>query len=105
MVEDWQWAIGAAISLGLLVLGLGNRDRALQRQISDGRKENVEAIAEAKRDMGQKIEREIESLHSRVGRVQENYVRRDDFQTVITGWEKRIDEVKRDLREDLRRIE
>lgn len=96
-MEWWQWGPAAVALIGL-VLTLGNRDRALQRQIADGKSDASKAIDAVKADLRSTLDHDSEAIHERIGRVQENYVRRDDLDGHLVRIEKVFDEIKSDQR-------
>jgi len=91
-MDDSGIGLGPLILLGVGLLGaIGGvilRDRQVMQSIKDG----DEAI-------GQRLKESDDKLHSRVDRVKDEYVRRDDLHAHIARIEKSVDEVKDGMRE------
>lgn len=107
-MELWQWALMALISavacgasvFGVILVVMG-RDRSLIQFIGQSKAETMAAIELAKDDLRKYAKSGHDDLHARINRVQETFVRRDDFD----AHERRAGKSFDDLRADMRRLD
>lgn len=93
-MEIWQ----IAVALIPVVLAAMARDRSMMTMISGTRNDWQNSIAAAKEDCRKMLDAGTGTLHDRISRVRDEYVRRDDLDGHLQRMEKQFDEVRNEMR-------
>lgn len=97
-MELWQLALGlagVAISVGVPMMA---RDRAMMTMIGSTRSDWERAITSAKEDSHKLLDAATNAIHDRIGRVRDEYVRRDDLDGHLGRWDKQFDDLRGEMR-------
>lgn len=87
MEEDFKWLVGILVGFAAMIGGFITRDRQMARQIREG----------------------DDSLHDRINRVKDEYVRKDDLDQTVrrleTGMKEMRDEIRHNNTETTKRLD
>lgn len=96
-METWQVLVSIGGLAVPIVLAAMARDRALMAMITGTRTDWQNAIAVVKDDTRKMTDTAATTLHDRISRVRDEYVRRDDFDAHSRRMDKQFDTIHAEL--------
>lgn len=96
-MEIWQVLVSTGGLAVPIVLAAMARDRSMMAMITTTRGDWERAIAAAKDDGRKMIDTASTTLHDRISRVRDEYVRRDDLEAHLRRFEKQFDAIHSEL--------